>query len=73
MALKIDHIDQATLTGVLDDAHRFEIVADGETIVARVNTWSREMTGRTVRSIKDMRLLAYEALARFREATATAA
>jgi hypothetical protein len=67
MALKIEHIDTTRVTGTLDGYHSFEIRTDAKGAIAHINDWTREFAGRSVKNASEMRSMAYEVLARYRE------
>lgn len=68
MALEISHLDENRVEGTLDGALAFQLLRQGEMIVAQINNWRRELAHRSVLSASEMRCCAYEALARYREA-----
>lgn len=67
MALKIEHIDNNSVHGILDGALEFRIAQEGGKVIATIASWTRELAGRSSRSVNEMRLLTYELLAHYRE------
>ncbi|MCW3782915.1 hypothetical protein [Defluviimonas salinarum] len=72
MALEIMHIDTNRVEGVLDGVLPFALEREGTNLIARINSWSRRIADRSITTIAEMRLTAYEALARYREDLARA-
>jgi hypothetical protein len=66
MALKIEHIDVNEVRGTLDGALNFEVKQEADGIVARVQDWSLRFVDQSIKSVADMRSIAYVGLANYR-------
>lgn len=67
MALKINRLDEQSVTGILDGAYAFQVIASEGSITAHISNWTCTFTGRVACNVGALRSSAYEALARFRE------
>ncbi|MBU3001711.1 hypothetical protein KO491_17865 [Roseovarius nubinhibens] len=67
MALKIDQLNEQSITGILDGAYTFQLTASKDDIKVSISDWTCTLAGRALCSVSGMRSSAYEALARFRE------
>ncbi|AHD02877.1 hypothetical protein [Leisingera methylohalidivorans] len=67
MALKINQIDEQSVTGILDGVASFQVNASEDGVTARISKWTCTLAGRAMYSVSGMRSSAYEALARYRE------
>ncbi len=67
MALKINQLDEQSLSGILDGVLAFQMTASEGGVIARIDNWTCILAGRTRCNVSGMRSSAYEALARFRE------
>ena len=67
MALKINQLDEQSVTGILDGALCFQVTASEGVVTARISNWTCMISGRAKSSAAEMRRSAYEVLARYRE------
>jgi hypothetical protein len=67
MALKITHIDQDEVEGVLDGSLPFQVSRKPEGLTARIAGWKHERLEQLPKTMQSMRAAAYEILARYRE------
>lgn len=65
MALKINQLDEQSVTGILDGAYTFHVTASEDSITAHISNWTCTLAGRVACNVGAMRSSAYEALARF--------
>lgn len=66
MSLKIEHIDVNEVRGLLDGALSFQVKQEDGSIVARVQDWSMRIVDQSIKSVADMRRVAYSGLASYR-------
>ena len=52
------------MSGILDDCHAVSIERTPQGITARIDNWKRNLQGRQTRTQTEMRLTAYEIIAR---------
>jgi hypothetical protein len=67
MALKINQLDEQSVTGILDGVITFQVTASEDGVTARISNWTCTLAGRAMCSVSGMRSSAYEVLARYRE------
>ena len=67
MALKIEHIDNTSVRGVLDGDLDVTITRNDDGAIARIASWSREVADFSLRTVSDMRSLTYGVIASYRE------
>ena len=67
MALKINQLDDQSVTGILDGVIHFHVTASEDGVTARISNWTCTLAGRAMCSASGMRTSAYEMLARYRE------
>ncbi len=66
MSLKIEHIDTHQVKGILDGDLNFEVSEVDGRIVTKIKDWTHQIADNSVRTIAEMRGLAYAGLARYR-------
>jgi len=67
MALKITHIDENRVEGLLDGVLPFHVARTSGTLAARIAGWKETQTEKSCASVAGMRGSAYAMLARYRE------
>lgn len=67
MSLKITHLDENNVTGLLDESLPFSVTRSASSISARIADWQKRQPCQGPATSGSMRSAAYEMLARYRE------